>query len=94
MRVKNINSNETNQYLINKGFKVYKSEQINCWAGAEYYCWFNGESRHGNESPTLIIDKETGDVWFKFAVTYIQREVPDVLMQMIQEGKIEESEEK
>ena len=94
MRVKDINSKETDQYLINKGFKVYRKEQINCLSGTEYYCWFEGEHRHGNESPSLIIDKEDGEIWFKCAVTYIQREIPDVLIQMVKEDKIEESDVK
>lgn len=91
MRVKNIKSKGTEQYLINKGFKVYRKEQINCLMGTEYYCWFEGDRRHGNESPSLIISKDTGIIWFKCAITYIQREIPDVLMRMIQDNKVEES---
>ena len=91
MRVKDINSKETIQDLTDRGFQLYKGEKIGCQLGTEYYCWFGGKKRNGNESPTLMRDSQTGDIWFKQTVTYYQRRIPDVLLFMIQRGKIEES---
>ncbi len=94
MRVKDITSKETIQDLTDRGFQLYTSEKVGCQLGTEYYCWFGGRKRNGNESPTLMIDSQTGDIWFKQTGTYYQRRIPDVLLFMIQRGKVEESDVK
>ena len=91
MRVKDINLQETIQDLTDRGFQLCKSESVSCQIGNEYYCWFGGRKRNRGESPTLMIDSQTGDIWFKQTTTYFQRRIPDVLLFMIQRGKVEES---
>lgn len=94
MRVKDITSKETIQDLTDRGFQLYKGEQIGCQLDTEYYCWFGGRKRKGNESPTLMIDTTTGDISFRQNTTYYARYIPDVLLFMIQRGKVEESDVK
>lgn len=91
MRVKDINSKETIQDLQDRGFYLYNGENIGVLRGTSYWCWFGGRKRNGNESPTIIIDSVTGIVAMKFSTNYFMKAIPDVLLFMIQRGKVEES---
>ena len=92
MRVKDINSKETIQDLTDRGFYLYKGEQVGCQRDETYYCYFDGKKRSGNESPTILIDTFNGRIWFKQTTTYFMRPIPDVLIDMIQDGIIEKGE--
>lgn len=91
MRVKNINSKETIQDLQDRGFYMYNGVNVGCYNKIGYWCWFGGRKRNGNESPTIMIDSESGTIYMRCPTTYFMKAIPDILLYMIKEGRIEES---
>ena len=91
MRVKNITSQETIQDLQDRGFYLYNGEKIGVLRYTSYWCWFGGRKRNGNESPTIIIDSETGIISMKFSTNYFMKAIPDILLDMTKNDRIEES---
>ena len=94
MRVKDINSQETIQDLQDRGFYLYNGLRLGCYNNKDYWCWFGGRKRNGNESPTIIIDSVTGIIAMKFSTTYFMKAIPDILLYMIKNDRIEESDVK
>lgn len=94
MRVKDITSKETIQDLQDRGFYLYNGEKIDVLRNTSYWCWFGGRKRNGNESPTIIIDSVTGIVAMKFSTNYFLKAIPDILLYMIKNNRIEESDVK
>jgi len=87
MEVLDIDRQETIEYLKDKGFFLYNGGSIGA-NNKNYYCYFDGQKRIGNESPSICIDAETGVIYLRTPSTYFLREIPDILYIMILDKKV------
>ena len=88
MKIANIQKQEVKDYLERLGFQ---KQEKTMWGKTEtYYCWYEGRKRVGNESPTIIISANTGIINMWMNSSFVMREIPYVIINLLEHCTIEE----
>ena len=88
MKITDIQKPEVKNYLERLGFQ--KEERIMWGETKTYYCWYEGRKRKGKESPTIIIPADTGVISMWMNSSYIMRQIPHVIINLLEHCNIEE----
>jgi len=98
LKVKDILNKDTQEQLEELGFQYVEDfwPKDNMFGlgsdflGSDFYCWFDGKKRKGYISPTIMINKINGVIFFYMTQSYYYRNIPSVLLEMFKRNMIEE----